>query len=229
MTPLSHILIADSVWRRIEWPSATRPHLLLGSVAPDAYRADPASTFRDTHFRSHQILGQRGKDFLGALLRPALSLGSDEEQAFWLGWLSHLTADLFWRRLVRQDLSEVWRDCRDADPDRAADARERFRLGCDAADRELFGLRTRQILELQQLLRRAVPDYPLGPMNHQLLDRWVDIVCTEHLPPADPGPVPQLKVSVDFMSRAVEVCSEEAARSVTAELERMQRRTQQMA
>ena len=52
MTELGHLLLADAVFKRLDWPREVRQCLYLGAIAPDAHRATIDVSYRDVHFRS---------------------------------------------------------------------------------------------------------------------------------------------------------------------------------
>lgn len=220
MNSLPHLIHADGVWRRLDWPAATRGHFLLGSIAPDTHRVVPALHYRRLHFRSRRRGGERLRDFLRDYLEPALVEGSGAERAFWLGWLCHVIADALWQRLIRTELPELWSGCLSSDREERQRLREDYHNACNVVDRELAEIRPQYAAELRWLLRSASPEYDLALLNRASLSQWVGLVTTGAMPPQDAGDSGNEVISYAFVSRAIGAADEEALALITSELRR---------
>jgi hypothetical protein len=221
---LPHVLVADGLWRRFSWPDAIRPDLLAGSIAPDAYRLQPGRSFRPFHFRSRTRAGERLEDFLATHLRPALALGAGPEQAFWIGWLSHVCADGAWRRLLRAELPELWRQCLDNDPIHSSQMRLAYQVACDRVDREAAVAQSLYISELRQFLRHMTPAYDIFPLDALVFHRWITTVVADHLPPPLATDAGADELSYSFVMRAVDVSVEETIAILSSEMQRLARK-----
>lgn len=227
MNILPHMLVADAIWRRFSWPDGIRAHLLAGAVAPDSYRLQPGKSFRPFHFRSRTRAGERLEDFLSTHLRPPMALGAGDEQAFWMGWLSHICADAAWRRMLRASMPELWRQCLEGDPDHSAAMRQSYQHACDRVDREIATIQSLYISELRQLLMGLIPAYDLFPLDTMIFHRWVTSVVSGHLPPPMPPEPGTDEVDHTFVMRAVDAATEETVAVLAAEMQRMARKPAQ--
>lgn len=220
MNPLPHLLVADAVWRRLQWPAGTRGHLLAGSVAPDAHRVSPDIGFRRSHFRLRRETGNRPRDLLNEYVRPALLVGSAEEQGFWLGWLSHVTSDALWRRMLRDHLPGLWHGCTRGEQERRQLLRAQYRDACDTVDREIADAEPRLMDELRWVLRTTHRAYDVFPLTPQQLDEWIAVVLASHLPPDVPESRGNDVIYRAFVQHVMDGAVEESLVLIYTELDR---------
>jgi hypothetical protein len=202
MNALPHILVADDVRRRLQWPDWVRAHVLMGALAPDAYRIVPGLDYRALHFRYRHGVGQRLSDYLADYLRPALREGGHDEQAFRVGWLSHILSDLVWQKMLREQFPQLWGGVLGQDVAAGRQLRLEYQNACDRIDREIAQSQSEYLAEVRWTLRSANLQYDLTPLNVTVMNQWIGRVAIEALPPSAP-PTPGIDyLRAEFVHRA---------------------------
>jgi hypothetical protein len=219
MNALPHVILADEVRQELQWPDWVRIHAIIGGIAPDAHRLLPGVSFRSLHFRSRRKIGERLRDFLGEYLRPVLQAGGNDEQAYWIGWLSHVVGDTIWQRMLRTELAEFWASCTGPDHAHAMAMRAEYQCACDRVDNEIAAGQPEYFSELRWMLRSANPTYDLYPLNPVVLNEWIGKVATDALPPTPPSSPGTNLVTLDFVRRAIALAREETVAIATREME----------
>lgn len=228
MNALPHAMLADEVRQELHWPDWVRVHAIVGGLAPDAHRVLPGVSYRTLHFRSRRKIGERLRDFLGEYLRPVLQVGGHDEQAYWIGWLSHVVSDTIWQRMLRQELSEFWASCTSPDRAYAMAMRAEYQRACDRVDNEIATGQPEYFSELRWMLRSANPTYDLYPLNPVVLNEWIGKVATDALPPTPPSSPGTPLITVDFVRRAMDEAREETLALVQREMEVAQQTAEDM-
>ena len=220
MTELGHLLLADAVLKRLDWPREMRQCLYLGAIAPDAHRATIDVSYRDIHFRSSHREGCRLVDFLRTYLRPAARSHDLEERGFFLGWLTHLCGDDVWRRKIRSELPSLWqRISGSARLERHA-LREEFRDECDWVDAQLYQRNAYLVEDIRWLLEQAPARFTVPPLQLGDIHRWRLQVIESSLPPSNLSVEQARFLSVDFVLEALTLAEEEAISMLEWEMKR---------
>ncbi len=218
MTPLQHLLVAESVRKRINWSVAHRSLLMLGAVAPDAHRISAQVDHRDVHFRSRSTRDRRLTDFLQTYLRP--SLGSEPGRLeFFAGWLTHIVADDVWRRRLQRELPELWEGIVFGRRGEADELRRTYLHECNQLDRELYGTSPQTVEMLREELLAAEIAYTAPPLGLVDIHTWRVTVVQTMLPPLGSGGDDLLYLSVEFVEQAIFQATEEAYRILQWEFE----------
>ncbi len=212
--------MADSVWRRLQWPTTTRGHLLVGAIAPDAHRVAQDLGFRKSHFRLRRQAGMRPRDLLIEYVRPALIIGSPDEQAFWLGWLTHVSSDALWRRTLRDHLPGLWHGCTRGERERRRLLRSQYRDACDTVDREIAESEPALMDELRCLLRTNHRLYDVFPLSPQQLEEWIIALLSDYLPPPEPETRGNDVIYRAFVKHVMDAAVEESLVLIYTELDR---------
>lgn len=220
MTELGHLLLADALFRRLNWPPEMRGQLYLGAIAPDAHRVTLDVSYRDVHFRSARRPGHRLADFLRLHLRPALQSNDPEQQAFFAGWLSHLCGDDAWRQKIRSELQTLWRQIDGANRLERSALRAEFYDECDWVDMQLYQSNANLIENIRWLLEQATPCFTVPPLRASDIHRWRQQVIEEKLPPSNFSITQPRFISTDFLLDAMTVAEEEAVAMINWELRR---------
>ena len=211
MTALGHLLLADAVFRRLQWERELRPAFYLGAIAPDAHRATLSVTYRDVHFRSARRSGHRLVDFLRRHLRPALHGDDPAARAFFAGYLTHLCGDDVWRQKIRGELQSLWqRICLASRLERAA-LRAEFYDECDWVDVQLYQRNSNLVEDMRWLLDQASPEHAIPPLRPTDLHNWRQEVIESRLPPSNFSVEQPRFLSVDFLLDALTLAEEEAS------------------
>lgn len=220
MTELGHLLLADALFRRLDWPPEMRAPLFLGAVAPDAHRAALDVSYRDVHFRSAHRPGHRLADFLRTYLRPALHSADAEERAFFVGWLSHLCGDDAWRQKIRAQLQSLWQQIAGANRLERTALRSEFYDECDWVDRQLYQANAQLLEDIRWQLEQATPRFTVPPLHASDLFRWRQQVLDEKLPPANYATEQPRFIDTDFVQDVLTIAEEEAFAMIAWELKR---------
>ena len=210
MNVLPHLLIADEVWHRMSWQKDMRGPMLLGAIAPDAYRLVPGLHHRETHFRSHSHQGQRLSDFVDTYLHPAFESGTSRDQAFFAGWLTHACADSLWRRRLRTEVPTLWEGMQHARGEEREELQVFYRSNCARADQQLADMQRLRLAEIVLQLENAVAIWDVGSLSSGDFERWRQNTLLRGiiLPPEDEtSPV---MVDYDLVVRTMTSAEEEA-------------------
>lgn len=208
MTELGHLLLADMLLKRLDWPREMRSMLYLGAIAPDAHRTTIDVSYRDVHFRSSNRQGYRLIDFLRDYLRPTVRSYDPEERGFFLGWLCHLCADDAWRAKIRAELPSLWSQISSANRMERNILREEFGDECAWVDGQLYQRNSYLIEDIRWLLEQAPARFTIPPLQVGDIHRWRLQVIEEQLPPPSPLEQPRF-LSLDFALEALAVAEEE--------------------
>jgi hypothetical protein len=209
MTELGHLLLADAVHKRLQWPRDMRAALYIGAIAPDAHRATIDVSYRDVHFRSAHRQGFRLVDFLRTYLRPAARSYDLQERGFFLGWLTHLCADDVWRRKIRAEFPSLWQRISGAPRLERHALREEFHDECDWVDAQLYQRHAYLIEDIRILLQEAPARFTIPPLQLGDLQRWQSQVIEDSLPPSNLYVEQARFLSVDFVQEAMVLAEEE--------------------
>ena len=220
MTELGHLLLADAVFKRLDWPREVRQCLYLGAIAPDAHRATIDVSYRDVHFRSAQRPGHRLVDFLRDYLRPAARSYDFEERGFFVGWLTHLCGDDVWRRKLRAEFPSMWQRISGAARLERHALREEFRDECDWVDAQLYQRNAYLIEDIRWLLEQAPIRFTIPPLQPGDLHRWQMQVIEHNLPPSNLSVEQARFLSVDFVLEAIALAEEETISMLEWEMKR---------
>jgi hypothetical protein len=183
--------------------------MLVGSIAPDAWRLMEGKSFRRVHFRSQRKVGERLGDFLTNYLQPAWFRGDAQEQGFWAGWLTHIVADGVWRRMLSVEMPELWAEAVGLRGDERFSLLARYQAACDRADRQLNIAREREVAEQRWLLRSVSQGYGVFPVDPSALSRWVTTVAEDLMPPAEPTAAGDPALDAEFVARAQQAALDE--------------------
>jgi hypothetical protein len=218
MTELGHLLLADAVFRALQWQRELRPAFCMGAIALDAHRATVSITYRDVHFRSARRAGYRLVDFLRRYLRPALQSDDPNARAFFAGYLTHLCADDVWRQKIRGELQPLWQRITGAAHLEKMALRSEFYDECDWVDIQLYQRNANLIEDLRWALEQASPEYAIPPLHPSDLHNWRQDVIASKLPPSNFSVTEPRLLSVDFMLDAIAISEEEAVGMINWEL-----------
>lgn len=220
MTELGHLLLADTIFRRLNWPQDMRAPLYLGAIAPDAHRVTIDVSYRDIHFRSRRRPGHRLADFVRLYLRPALHSADSYERAFFVGWLSHLCGDDAWRQKIRAELESLWRQIYGANRLERSALRAEFYDECDWVDMQLYQANANLVEDIRWILEQAVPRFTVPPLHASDIHRWRQQVIEEKLPPSNFSIEQPRFIDVDFILDAMTIAEEEAVAMIGWEMKR---------
>lgn len=209
LNPLPHVLLADRAWHILDMPLNSRAHMLIGAIAPDAWRLMEGTGFRRLHFRSKTKKGQRLGDFLSLYLQPAFAQPNDQLQGYWTGYLSHTIADTVWRRMLKTEYPDMWNEISSCEGDERLEALVQYQVSCIRADRQLATRFEREIIELRWLLKSTSPVYDVAPLEITALCQWLQLVSTSQLPADEPQINSQIVIPTDFVERVIEVALDE--------------------
>ena len=214
MNAVPHILVADTVFRSLDWGETARAHMAVGAIAPDAYRIIAGLSFRDLHFRGRRGSKVQLRDFADTYVIPALARGQGDEQAFWAGWYCHLVSDRVWRRMLRTELPDLWQAVTSGDREERARVRDGYQAACDRVDVQLADAPGSTVAELRWLLRSWQPGYELGLVKASQMREWVVQVGSNAMPPPEPTLVGRTDVDFAFVQRAIAAAQQQLAKDM---------------
>lgn len=220
MTELGHLLVAEALLKRLQWPQEIRPLLYLGAIAPDAHRATIDVSYREVHFRSTKELGHRLVDFLRQHLRPALHSQNWDQVAFFVGYLSHLCGDDIWRQKIRAELESLWQRICGSSRLESNSLRTEFYDECDWVDQQLYQRSSHLVEDVRWQLEQAPVHLTVPPLQLGDIQRWRQQVVDTKLPPANYSVRQPRFLSVDFVLDAMTLAEEEAAAMLEWEYKR---------